>query len=177
MPDASPAERTSGAGKTPPLGGWRLYLGLALIGLSLVGPITVIPLLTSLGLSSTAIASISGMVLIGAEVLLVAAVAIMGKEGFAHIKNRAFAFLKRHRPPQRVSRPRYLIGLVLFVLPLLFGWLAPYLGNFIPGLQGHEIEWAMAGDGLLLVSLFVLGGDFWDKLRALFIHDARAVFP
>jgi hypothetical protein len=29
----------------------------------------------------------------------------------------------------------------------------------------------------LLISLFVLGGDFWDKLRALFVHGARAVFP
>jgi len=29
----------------------------------------------------------------------------------------------------------------------------------------------------LLVSLFVLGGDFWDKLRALFFHGAKAVFP
>jgi hypothetical protein len=24
-----------------------------------------------------------------------------------------------------------------------------------------------------LISLFVLGGDFWDKVRALFVHDAR----
>jgi hypothetical protein len=30
---------------------------------------------------------------------------------------------------------------------------------------------------VLLISLFVLGGDFWDKLRALFVHSARAVFP
>jgi hypothetical protein len=28
-----------------------------------------------------------------------------------------------------------------------------------------------------LSSLFVLGGDFWDKVRALFIYDARAVLP
>ena len=33
------------------------------------------------------------------------------------------------------------------------------------------------GDLLLLTSLFVLGGDFWDKLRALFFHQAKAVFP
>ena len=33
------------------------------------------------------------------------------------------------------------------------------------------------GDLLLLVSLFVLGGDFWDKLRSLFIHSARAQIP
>ena len=30
---------------------------------------------------------------------------------------------------------------------------------------------------MLIVSVFVLGGDFWDKLRALFVHGARAVFP
>ena len=30
--------------------------------------------------------------------------------------------------------------------------------------------------GLLLASLFVLGGDFWDKVRSLFIHDAEVRF-
>jgi hypothetical protein len=30
---------------------------------------------------------------------------------------------------------------------------------------------------MFLASLFVLGGDFWDKLRALFVREARAVFP
>ena len=29
---------------------------------------------------------------------------------------------------------------------------------------------------ILLASLFVLGGDFWDKLRSLFIHDATVSF-
>jgi hypothetical protein len=38
--------------------------------------------------------------------------------------------------------------------------------------------WANLGlDVITLASLFVLGGDFWDKVRALFLHDARAVFP
>ena len=35
----------------------------------------------------------------------------------------------------------------------------------------------VAGDLLLLASLFVLGGDFWDKLRSLFSHGATVVFP
>ena len=30
---------------------------------------------------------------------------------------------------------------------------------------------------LLLASLFVLGGNFWDKIRSLFVHDAVAQFP
>jgi hypothetical protein len=32
-------------------------------------------------------------------------------------------------------------------------------------------------DLITLASLFLLGGDFWDKVRALFLHNARAVFP
>jgi hypothetical protein len=30
---------------------------------------------------------------------------------------------------------------------------------------------------MMLASLFVLGGDFWDKLRALFIREAKVQFP
>lgn len=29
----------------------------------------------------------------------------------------------------------------------------------------------------LLGGLFILGGDFWDKARALFIHQAKALLP
>jgi hypothetical protein len=37
--------------------------------------------------------------------------------------------------------------------------------------------WHVGGDVVFVTSLFVLGGDFWDKLRSLFVHGARAVFP
>jgi hypothetical protein len=33
------------------------------------------------------------------------------------------------------------------------------------------------GDLMFVASFFVLGGDFWDKLRALFIQGAKAQFP
>jgi hypothetical protein len=33
------------------------------------------------------------------------------------------------------------------------------------------------GDVLLIGSLFVFGGEFWDKQRSLFFHGARAEFP
>ena len=29
----------------------------------------------------------------------------------------------------------------------------------------------------IIIGLLVLGGDFWDKLRSLFVHGARARFP
>jgi hypothetical protein len=169
--------RSDHSAKTPPVAGWRFHLGVALFAVSLLGPLLLIPFVASLDFSGATIASISSFILIGAEILLLAAAAIMGKDGYAYLKSTALGFLKRYGPPQRVGRARYWFGLALFVAPILFGLLSPYLAPFIPGYQGNEIGFALAGDGLLLASLFVLGGDFWDKLRALFIHDAKAVMP
>ena len=166
---------TEKTAETPVTVGWRFKLGISLFALSLLGPLVFIPLVAALGGSAATITSISGAILIGAEVVLVAAAAVMGKAGYATVKDRIFGLLKRYGPPEEVGRARYTIGLVSFAIPILFGWLSPYAGTLIPGYQGNEITFALAGDLLLLVSLFVLGGDFWDKLRALFIHDAKAV--
>ena len=62
---------------------------------------------------------------------------------------------------------------VMFTLPLVFGWLAPYLRDYFPDYNMHPIAFGLVGDFLFVGSLFVLGGEFWDKLRALFIHNAR----
>jgi hypothetical protein len=160
-----------------PATSWRLKLGVALFGLSIAVPVIGVPLVAVMGLSATTIATISGAMLVGAEVLGIVAVAIMGKSGYAFIKNRVFGFLKQYGPPAEVSRIRYTIGLLMFSLPIVFGWVAPYASDLIPGYLGNEFTFGITGDLLLLVSLFVLGGDFWDKLRALFIYGARALFP
>ena len=159
-----------------PAAGWRLKLGAALFGLSILLPVVGIPLVTVLGLSTTLTASVSGALLVGAEVLGVCAVAVMGKSGYAFIKNRVFGFLKQHGPPQKVSRGRYNIGLVIFCVPFLFGWLSLYISMWVPSLLDNPFPYAIGGDILILASLFILGGDFWDKIRSLFIHDAEVHF-
>jgi hypothetical protein len=159
-----------------PAEGWRIKLGTAIFGLSILLPVVGIPVVTGLGLSTTMTASVSGALLVGAEVLGVCAVAVMGKSGFAFIKNRVFGFLKQHGPPRKVSRGRYNFGLVIFCVPLLFGWLSLYISKWVPGLLSHPFPYAIGGDILILASLFILGGDFWDKIRSLFIHDAEAYF-
>jgi hypothetical protein len=35
----------------------------------------------------------------------------------------------------------------------------------------------LCADAAFLASLFLLGGDFWDKLRSLFVREARVTFP
>jgi hypothetical protein len=97
----------------------------------------------------------------------------MGKSGYAYIKHRFFGFLKQYGPPAEVSRTRYTIGLVMFAVPIVLGWLAPYAADLIPGYLGNELTYAIVGDLLLLVSLFVLGGNFWDKIRALFVYSDK----
>lgn len=61
----------------------------------------------------------------------------------------------------------------MFLLTLLFGWLAPYAKD-ASGYEAQSFAVSLTGDLLLMTSLFVLGGDFWDKVRALFIYEARA---
>ena len=156
--------------------GWRIKTGFAMFIASLTWPV-LLPVLPLIGLSTRSIAVFTGIMAVAAEVLLVAGAAVAGKEGFAFIKQRVFGFIKSYGPPQEVSATRYNTGLVILMLPVLYAFLSPYIGQYIPGLDEHRKVYAIAGDVLLLVALILLGGNFWDKLRALFIHRAVAVMP
>ena len=159
------------------LNGWRLKLGIGMFGLSILLPVAGVPLVAMLGLSTTATATVSGGLLVTAEVMGIAAIAVMGKKGFAAIKQRALGWLRQYGPPDRVSALRYKIGLVMFFVPIVFGWLSIYTAKWIPGFESDPFLYAVGGDLMLLASLFVLGGDFWDKVRALFMHDAEVRLP
>ncbi|GAF79317.1 unnamed protein product [marine sediment metagenome] len=156
--------------------GWRVKLGFAIFATSIGWPI-FIPILLALGVSKTTTAAISGVMVVAAELMLIAGAAIAGKEGFAFIRATVFGFLRSHGPPREVGRLRYTIGLVMFATPLAFGWASPYFGDHLPVFDGGEFIYAISFDVLLLASLFVLGGGFWDKLRSLFVHKAYAVIP
>ena len=155
---------------------WRIKLAFVMFIVSF-GWVLVLPVLPLLGFSATAIATFSGVMVVAAEILMVAGAAIAGKDGFAYIKSRVFGVLKAYGPPQTVGRVRYTIGLVMFVVPVLLGWVWPYAEHFVADLDEHTLTLGIAGDLILLTSLFVLGGDFWDKLRSLFIYSARAAIP
>ena len=165
-----------GKSAAAPVPGWRITTGVTLFVLGLVCPL-FIPLVIATDLTAKFKTILSGALALGIpEVLWLAAVAIMGKTGFDYLKQRVFGFLKRHAPPEQVSRTRYRIGLVLFMVPVIFGWVHPYAATVVETLTEYRIAVGVGGDVLLLVSLFVLGGEFWDKVRALFVHGARAKF-
>ena len=159
-----------------PIASWRLKLGVIIFLLSIIVPAAGIPAVAALDLSVTMMSSFSGALLIGGEVLGILAVAVMGKPGYLYIKRQVFAFMKRDSPPHKVSRSRYCIGLVMFSIPILFGWVSIYASDYIPGFSHNPLPYAIGGDLLLLVSMFVLGGNFWDKIRALFVYDVEVRF-
>lgn len=160
-----------------PAADWRLKLGVALFALSVILPVVGIPVVASLDLSTTMTASVSGALLMSGEMLGVLAVAVMGKPGFLYVKSRFSGFVTQYGPPKEVSRRRYNIGLVLFSVPILFAWLSIYTVDLIPGFADYPLPYAVGGDLMLLVSLFVLGGDFWAKIRALFVYSDKVCSP
>jgi hypothetical protein len=172
-PDTTVTARTIGS---PPPAGWRIKIGFAIFIASLAWPL-LLPVMPWLGFSGSTIAAFSASMLVAAEVLMLVGAAVAGKDGFAFIKAKVFGVLKSFAPPQKVSRARYRLGLVMLSVPLAFAWLSPYVGRYLPVLTERQLVLAIAGDALLVTSLFVLGGDFWDKLRALFTHRAYAVIP
>ena len=145
--------------------------------ISLLGIPLLVGGLALVGISGQRLATVSGGLLVGAELMMIAGAAIAGKEGFAYIKATVFGYIKKYGPPQKVNKTRYTIGLLMFIAPLLFGWASPYFGKNIPGYATNAVTYSVIGDVMLGISLFLLGGDFWDKLRSLFIHDATAVLP
>ncbi len=155
---------------------WNVTLGIGLFGFSIILPLAGIPIVAAIELSTTAAASTVALLLGLAEVCSLAAIAVMGKNGYAYLKGKLSRFVKSYAPPQEVSKMRYSVGLIMFCIPMIVGWIAPYLFAFFPSLTPSSFTWALVGDALFLTSLFVLGGNFWDKLHSLFIHNAHPTF-
>jgi hypothetical protein len=174
------ADTATQTAPTPPPAS-RLALGGVILGLALVVKIVGPALIVSSDLSAawkTAL-SISIFVVVP-KLLIVTIIFVLGKSGFAYLKSVCFKYIASAlaplAPARQVNKTRYRIGLVMFILPLLEAWLVPYLEAAFPGWAANRpIEWIW--DVILIASFFVLGGDFWDKFRALFIHGATATFP
>ena len=161
----------------PALSRWRLVTGIVLIAAAWLVPLCI-PLVTASALATVWKTMLSGFLLVGApEVFTLAAIVILGKAGFNYIKARVLALLKRAAPRARVSRARYRIGLWLLLPHLVFNYLIYYAPHLIPGYDVYRLQMNLTADALFIATLFVLGGDFWDKLRALFVYEARVCFP
>jgi hypothetical protein len=155
-------------------GDWRFKLGMAIF-VSAFAIWLLVPLMAALNASGTTLAALSGIVFVGNKVLLLAVVAVMGKPGFVQLKRHVFGYVAMLAPAPEVGRLRHAVGLTMFGVPLLTTFLEPYDDYIWPALFTHGWRVELVSDLVFVASFFVLGGNFWAKIRTLFVRTARVV--
>jgi hypothetical protein len=151
---------------------WRFYAGMTALALSVILPLCVffVPLL---GLSTAHSAILAGALVAGApEVLCIVAVALLGKETFRYLIHRTKHALRRAVVDQPASKTRYYVGLAIVML----SWLPAYVYAYVPGLMpgGDARIYILAAMDLAFVaSVFLMGGEFWEKVRRIFVYEGK----
>ena len=150
--------------------------GVVFVG-GLLSPL-LIPLVTSSDLPGNWKAILStGLVAGLPEVGMLLAVAILGKQGFAQLKEFFFSRFRKITEPAAVSRTRYRIGLLMFFIPILLGLIQPYAAHFYSPLGSDSMLPVIFSDLVFASSFIVLGAEFWEKIHKLFIHDGASSNP
>jgi hypothetical protein len=163
-------------GTSDALPAWRFKLGI-LSFFAAFAPHVVTGIMMLTGANARAIATMAAISFTVNKLMLLASVVFLGRPGFNQLKQRLAGVFQQYLMPDEVGPWRYRIGLVMFVVPLVFAWKAPYVTELMQLLGRHSTTAAIITDAIFVASLFVLGGGFWDKLRALFVRTAGVVFP
>lgn len=152
----------------------RFRAGIGILVLA-YGAWLAVPVAASAGASPAHIATLTGAIVVANKIMLMVSVAVMGKPGFLRVKEMMLQHLRGVSPDDTVGPVRHAVGLAMFCLPLLSAMLEPYIDAIWPDLRPRLWEAQLLGDVMLIASVFVLGGEFWNKVRALFIRTARVV--
>ena len=139
----------------------KYKIGLVLIAFSCVMPVCafVIPFL---GFSTATTTFITGMFLIGApELFFVLGVFLAGKDAVGLLKQKLW------KPAGKI---RYLLGLALFVICILINWVCVYieLTEVFPYNLYVQLCLMATFDLLLILSMFIMGPEFFIKIRSIF---------
>jgi hypothetical protein len=154
----------------------RLYAGMTLLILAAISPLFGL-LVAKTNWSAMVKTTVIGLLTAGVpEILILLAAAVLGKQNFERIKSKVFSVLKRLRPTARVGKTRYVVGLIMFLIPVIPTYIMAYAPQWLPDTSPARLYVNLAADFIFAASLFVLGGDFWDKLTALFVYEARVRF-
>ncbi|HEY5814358.1 MAG TPA: transporter suffix domain-containing protein [Terrimicrobiaceae bacterium] len=151
---------------------WRFYLGMTALGLSIILPVFAI-FVPFLGLSVAQSALVAGLLIAGGpEVMALVAVALLGKQTFRYLLHRIKSFFRAKLLEQPVSKARYFSGLAVSIA----SWIPLYLYGYLPAIMPGEnmrIYILAAADLSFVASMFVMGGEFWEKVRKIFIWEGK----
>ncbi len=163
---------------------WRYKVGLAMIIVG-NGGILVALLLPFVGVGAGTV----GALVVGGEIVSLASIVFLGKEGFKAIKSKAFAFVKGGFVAP-VGKTRYYVGIALLCtsvlttyIMMIYAWEsfaaataeapAPPVWGLDVAQQGSLVFWLfLIGELSFLISIYVLGADWWGKFRRIFVWEA-----
>jgi hypothetical protein len=150
----------------------KFYLGCSLLVISFILPLAafVVPFL---GLHPAVATAIVGTCVVGGpEIGGLLAIAILGKETFDLLIDKAKQALQKMGPPKKVSRGRYYFGLAVNIGSIVPLYLSGYLPDLLPRDQTAKLYLLLSGEIAFLLSFFILGGEFWEKFKKLFVYEA-----
>ena len=159
---------------------WKYYTGLTLFIYCWI-PYLASALIFLLGIPAGKSLVMIGAFVASAEIAFALSVVLLGKPFIELIKSKVKGLVLRRKDMRRaapVGRVRHAIGIVLLLVSFL-----PYFITEISLLFGYPRDdagrWTLffifiTGDALFMTSLFVLGGDFWGRLKALFKWQGEA---
>jgi hypothetical protein len=171
---AGPEGQTSPEASRPALKkNWRFWTGMTALVLAGVMPLLAL-LVPLLGLSVGASAGLMGVLVAGGpEVLMLAAAALLGKDTLHYFIARAKRLFWAVVTVRPVSKVRYYAGLVLALVSFVPFYIYGYAPDLLPGGQARIV--ILAGSDLSFIfSVFLMGGEFWDKLGKLFVWEGKA---
>ena len=143
---------------------YKIGMGFIILGVS--SPIIgfVIPFLNLSDEITTTL--VTFFMVAGPEVFLIIGGALAGKEAMGAIKGRLF---------QYAGKTRYQLGLYLFIASTLANWLFSYID--IIGAHGLSIDsqliLTLCFDIVSIISIFVMGPEFFDKLKRLVTWEGQ----
>jgi hypothetical protein len=157
---------------------WKQRLGLALVVYSFV-PLLTVHFAALLPGSTGWKAAFGAIYLASGEIAFLAAVALLGKPFVAAVKDKIKAWLlprQAPRPPRPIGHVRHVVGVTLFCASIVPYYLT--LGALLfthPGEPDLRVLlWLLlSGEAAFFVSLFVLGEEFWARLKRLFEWPGR----
>jgi hypothetical protein len=142
----------------------KYKVGLILLTLGFIMPLFAFTV-PFLGFSTSATAFIAGVFIVGGpELCFFIGIVLAGKEAVKLVKQRLL------KPAGIV---RYRLGLVLFIISILINWVAAYLEvTKVFFINLHSQLYIMASfDLLLLLSVFLMGPEFFIKFKNIFIWE------
>ncbi|WP_295454844.1 transporter suffix domain-containing protein [uncultured Thiodictyon sp.] len=152
-------------------GGPRTYAGMAALVLAFILPVFVI-VIPFLGLSAKWSALLTtGLLVGGPELLTLVAVALLGKDALRYFTDKVKQALWGLVIETRVSKFQYYLGLSLSLASILPLYIYGYLPGLLP--EGGRIPILAAADLIFIASMFIMGGEFWEKVQRIFVWEGK----